>query len=63
MNFKMNRSHYFAAMASCKDLIIDLDKLQQDQAVEMSAGSIFMYNVKRISIQLLRPFYKLMKGK
>lgn len=63
MNFKMNRLHYFSAMSSCKDLIIDLNKLQQDQTVEMSAGSIFMYNVKRISIQLLRPFYKLIKAK
>jgi lipopolysaccharide biosynthesis protein len=63
MNFKMNRSHYFAAMTSCKDLIIDLNKLQQFQSVGMSPRSIFMYNVKRISIQLLRPFYKLVKGK
>lgn len=63
MNFKMNRSHYYTTMSSCKDLIIDLDKLQQDYAVEMSAGSIFMYNLKRLSIHLLRPFYKFIKGK
>jgi len=63
MNFKMDVKHYYDVMAQSPDLIIDLNKLRADQALEFSEWDVFKYNVKRFFINAFRPIYKLVKGK
>jgi lipopolysaccharide biosynthesis protein len=63
MNFDINTGHYYKHLQQREDLIIDLDQLKKSAEKGMSGMDAFQYNVKRILIRILRPVYKIMKGR
>jgi lipopolysaccharide biosynthesis protein len=61
MNFKIEVSTYFDIMAKSTDLIVDLNRLKDDQEFEFNRWDVLKYNAKRFFIHALRPIYQLVK--
>lgn len=62
MNFRIDPGHYIRLIKGRnKKLLLDIEKLVQENGKGMTGGEKFRYGFQRMAIQLLRPVYRLFR--
>lgn len=61
MGLNIDPDHYYEMLKQQKDLVIDLEKLKNENPSQMSSSQILSFNLKKGLIKILRPFYKSVK--